>query len=159
MEKSVLSQGRIFPGGVEISPLVSGEEKEERAMAAMEEARGQEKDSDTIWTDGSRLADGRAGGGIAWYEGVAIGDGEGIVTTDRRGVVRVGERRRGTMRTYHDRQRPLRPAQSGWRGVGFGMSRGHEAYDAELTAIAYGLEERRERKKLHSIHGLHSGHG
>ena len=40
---------------------------------------------------------------------------------------------------YRDRQRSLQGTMSGWRGVGFSMSSGREAYDAELTAIAYGL--------------------
>ena len=35
VEKSIMSQGRVFPGGAHVTPLVvSGEEKEERVEAA-----------------------------------------------------------------------------------------------------------------------------
>lgn len=44
-----------------------------------------------------------------------------------------------TLPRHHDRHRSFRRAQSGWRGVGFGMSKAHEADNAELAAIAYGL--------------------
>jgi hypothetical protein len=46
-------------------------EKDRRmvAKAAEEEARAMGEDTDTIWTDGSRLDDGRVGVGIAWFEG------------------------------------------------------------------------------------------
>lgn len=55
---------------------------------------------------------------------------------DRRGVLRIGERKERATHTYRNRQRSFRRAQSGLRGAGFDMSTGHEAYDAELTAIA-----------------------
>ena len=51
----------------------------------------------------------------------------------------LGTRREGAAHTYWDRQRSFQGARSGWRSVVFGMSPGHEAYDAELTAIAYDL--------------------
>ena len=63
----MVSQGGVFPGRVEIPPLDSGKEKEMRVQAAMESARLQERDPDTIWTDGSRLASGGVGGGVTWY--------------------------------------------------------------------------------------------
>ena len=62
-----------------------------------------------------------------------------MVMVERRWFVKAGKRGSKAARTYHDGHRSFRGAQSGWRGVGFGMSTGHEAYDAELTAIAYGL--------------------
>lgn len=49
------------------------------------------------------------------------------------------ERRKQKERTYRSRHRYLLGARSGWRGVGFGIGSGHEAYDAELAVIAYGL--------------------
>ena len=58
---------------------------------------------------------------------------------DRRGVLGLGARREGTVHTYRDRQRSFQGTRSGWRSIGFGMSPGHKVYDAELTAIAYGL--------------------
>lgn len=50
-----------------------------------------------------------------------------------------GERNERAIHTCRDRQRSFRKARTGWRSVGFGMSTGLEAYDAELTAISYGL--------------------
>lgn len=42
------------------------------------------------------------------------------------------------MHTYRDRRRSFLGAGFGWRSIGFSRSPGHEAYDAELTAIANG---------------------
>ena len=42
----------------------------------------------------------------------------------------------------------------GWRGAGFGMGGGHEAYDAELAALVYGLLHllgRRETGRSYTI--------
>lgn len=61
------------------------------------------------------------------------------ISVERRGVVKIGEGKDRVGHTYQDRHRPLTGARSGWRGVGFGMSSGHEAYDAEFTAVTYGL--------------------
>lgn len=72
VKRSTLSQGRAFPGTVDIPPAVSGEDKKKMIEAAVEEARGFERDPDTIWTDGSRLASGGVGGAIAWYEEVTV---------------------------------------------------------------------------------------
>ena len=51
----------------------------------------------------------------------------------------MGERRERRGRTCHDEHRSFRGARSGWRAAGFGMEAGHEACDAELAAILYGL--------------------
>ena len=66
----------------------------------------------------------------------------------------IDERKERATQTYRDRQRSFKGARSGWGGVGFGMSTGHEAYDAELTAIAYGLlllARRGERGRRYTI--------
>ena len=51
--------------------------------------------------------------------------------------VRQGKEKGGI--TYHGRHRSVRGAESGWRSRGFGIGGGHEAWDAELAALAYGL--------------------
>lgn len=107
---------------------------------AVEEARAFDRSTNSIWTDGSSLVSQGMGGAVAWYEEVQ--EEPARLRLHRRGVVGLGTRRVGTFRTYRGRNR------SGWRSVGFGMSIGHEAHDAELTAITYGLlllSRRRER--------------
>lgn len=149
----MVSQGRIFPGLVVHPPTVTGEEdKARRVEAAIKEARQYDHELDTVWTDSSRLDSGGGGGGVAWYEEVA---GENPpIAVERRGVVMIGKKKAQRGRTYQGRHRSLRGAQSGWRGADFGMGSGHEAYDAELAAIAYGLLHlagRRETGRRYTI--------
>ena len=156
VERSVIGQGRAFPGVVAIPPPGTRTNREERIGTAAEEARIQEHDPDTMWTDGSKLGGGDVGCGVAWYEEVKTA--EPPVLIGRRGVLGIGERREPKGTTYLDRQRSVRGARSGWRGVGFGMGHGHEAYDAELAAIACGLlhlTARRGIGKLYHFHGHH----
>lgn len=77
--------------------------------------------------------------GIAWYEEVQEAEQGGSVLVTRKGACKVGERRERRGRTYQDSYRSGARAQSGWRTAGFGMGGGHEAYDAELAALVYGL--------------------
>ena len=134
-------------------PVCKGEEKERMAELAIERARGQERDPNAIWTDGSRLDSGGVGARIAWFEEVA--DGTPPVVVSRRGFLGAGERRERGVRTYHEGHRSLRGARSGWRVAGFGMGAGHEAYDAELAAIVCGLVHlacRREAEVSYTIY-------
>lgn len=63
------SKGLVFPGGVDIpGEHVGKEEKEEGVSLAVEEAKKMSEDMDTIWTDGSRLEEGKVGAGIAWFD-------------------------------------------------------------------------------------------
>lgn len=119
--------------------MCRGEEKEEMIKAAMEKAKEWEHNPGTIWTDSSRLDSGGVGVGIARYEEVSDGALPGPILVSRRGVVKAGERRERGGHTYHDGHRSFRGARSGWGMAGFGMGGGHEAYDAELAAIVYGL--------------------
>ena len=66
--------------------------------AAIERARGQEQDQDTVWTDSSRLDSGGVGLGIAWYEEVPEEGPPGSVSVSRRGTY--GGRKEGAKRTY-----------------------------------------------------------
>lgn len=137
VERSVISQGRVFPGLVEVPPVCKTEDRDSMTKAAILGARRQERDPGTVWTDDSRMESGGVGVGMAWYEEVA--DGEPPVSVSRRGVVKAGERWEREGGTYHNKHRPFRGACSGWRTAGFGMRVGHEAYDADLAAVVYGL--------------------
>lgn len=86
--------------------------------------------------------------GIAWHEEVPKAEQVGSVSIGRRGVHSAGKRGERRGRTYQDELRPFRVAQSGWRTAGFGLGRGHEAYDTELSALVYGLIH------LHGIGGV-----
>ena len=150
IERSATGQGRTFPGLVVVPPVLTGEEKERRLELAVEEAKLYERDPDTVWTDGSRLGSVGVGGGVAWYEAVTAV--EAPVEVDRRGVIKIGDRKARGGRTYQERHRPFRGARSGWRGAGFGSR--HEAYDAELAAVTYGLLHlirRKETRKSYTI--------
>lgn len=57
----------------------------------------------------------------------------------RRGFCTAGKRRERVGRSYQDRHRSSEQARPGWRTAGFSTGRGHEAYDAELSAMIYGL--------------------
>ena len=52
VERSVISQGRVFPGSIEIPPALRGEEKGSRMEAATRKARRQGHDPGTVWTAG-----------------------------------------------------------------------------------------------------------
>ena len=66
-----------------------GEDKERVVEEAMRQAMSHEKDQNTIWTDGSRLCEGK-GVGIAWYEEVREGEEEGKIDVGRRAVYGIG---------------------------------------------------------------------
>ena len=146
MEGSTVSQGKIFPGRVDLLPIYRKQDKDkgESIRAAIEGAREYERDHDTIWIDGSKLDSGGVGVGIAWYEKVKEEGLQGLVQIDRKGELGKGVRRgKGKLGRYTyaylDGQRSFREAWLGWRTAGFGMGGGPEAFDAELAAIAYGL--------------------
>ena len=83
-EKVRCSRGMVFPGVIAIPAVCYNDEDRRRvARDAEEEARSMEGDIDTIWTDGSRLDDGRVGAGVAWFEDHRKDTGEKIVTTRR----------------------------------------------------------------------------
>ena len=69
VERSTLSQGRVFPRVVCIPLAVSAGEKEDqreqRVEAAAGGARRFDRDPDTIWTDGSRLDNRGVRGAVA----------------------------------------------------------------------------------------------
>lgn len=44
------------------------EGREEVTRHAVDEARKMSEDTSTVWTDGSRLENGKVGAGIAWLE-------------------------------------------------------------------------------------------
>ena len=152
VERVGFSRGLVFPGEV-VVPAEGrrSEDKEEGTKHAVDEARKMSGDMDTIWTDGSRLENGRVGAGIAWFE-----KGEettGRIEVARRDIRTAGQRREGG-RTYHGRCRSLVRAGAGWRSSGFGLGGGHEAYDAEVAALVYGLIQlhgRAERGRAYTI--------
>lgn len=150
IESSTISRSMCFPGAVVIPLAKKNEENEEKERLieeAMRQATSQGEDQDMIWTDESRLGNGRVGVGVAWYE--VVKEEEGKIDVDRRAVyglggiggtgrtIETGRKRRE--HTYQEIPQSLRRAQSGWRTHGFSMGGGHEAYDAELTAIISGL--------------------
>lgn len=69
VEQVRCSRGLVFPK-VAIIPVEhrEKEEKEDGVKKAMDEASGMSEDTDTIWTEGSKLEDGRVGAGIAWFD-------------------------------------------------------------------------------------------
>ena len=139
VEQVRCSRGLVFPGEVALPRECRGkEEREEMARQAMTEAEAMRNDVDTIWTDGSRLEDGRVGVGMAWYE---KGDEEegGKVEVMRRDNRIAGQRKEGKQKTYVGQHRSMRRAGKGWRSSGFRLGGGYEAYDAEVAAITYGL--------------------
>ena len=132
------SRGLVFPGGVVIPvERIGKEEKEKNVRQAMEEANKTSKDTDTIWTDGSRLEEGKVGAGIAWFD--KGDDKKGKIEVTRRDNRTAGQRREGGRVTYHGKYRSLMTAEVDWRSSGFGLGGGHEAHDAEMAAIVYGL--------------------
>ena len=134
----------VFPGVIAI-PAVCYEDRDRRSVAAAaeDEARAMGKDTDTIWTDGSRLDDGRVGVGIAWLEGRNEGS-EGRIVTTRRDYRTAGQRRE-KRRGYLDGSRTMIAHRPGWRSSGFRMGGGREAYDAELAAVVHALVHLHER--------------
>ena len=97
VEKRVASQGRVFPGPVEVPPVFRGEEKDNMIKAAMAETDRWEQDRDVLWTDGSRLDSGGVGGGVTWYEKVIAE--EPLVVIGRRGMTKF-RKREGKGHTY-----------------------------------------------------------
>ena len=131
------SRGMFFPGIIEVPTICYNDEDRRTASRdAEEEARAMGEDI-TIWTDGSRLEDGRVGAGVAWYENQGEDSGRKLVTI-RRNCRTAGERGDGE-NGYLERSRSMIKHREGWRNDGFGMGGGHEAYDGELVALVYGL--------------------
>lgn len=58
---------------------------------------------------------------------------------DKRGTLGLGARAGRATRTYRCRHRSYPEAGPGWRGIGFSMSPGQEAHDAEVKATTKGL--------------------
>ena len=90
IESSTINRSMCFPGVVVIPLAKKNEEDEEKERLieeAMRQATSQGEDQDMIWTDGSRLGNGRVGVGVAWYEEVKE---EGKIDVDRRAVYGVG---------------------------------------------------------------------
>ena len=164
MEGSIVSQGKIFPGRVDLPPTYRKQDKDkgESTRAAIEGAREYKRDHDTIWTDGSKLDSGGVGVGIAWYEEVKEEGLQGLVQIDRKGELGKGARReKGKLGrytyTYLDGQRSFREARSGWgwtetdqcwRCEKGRQSREHlfrecAAWRKEIRALWGGLREKR----------------
>ena len=76
-----------------------------------------EEDTNTIWTDGSRLDDGRVGVGVAWFEDRG-GDMSERTIIKRRDYRTAGQRR-GRQGTYLEEARTMRTNRKGWRSNGF----------------------------------------
>ena len=154
VEQVGCSRGLVFPGVVFLPGEDRGnEEKEEVARQAMIEANAMKENVDTVWTDGSRLENGRVGVGMAWYE-KGDEEGTGSIMIRRRDSRRAGQRREGKQKTYPGEHRSMRRTKDGWRSSGFRLGGGHEAYDAEVAAIAYGLAHlhgRMERGHTYTI--------
>ena len=111
-----------------------------------------EEDTDAIWTDGSRLDDGRVGVGVAWFENT--GEDVSERTVIKRRDFRTVELRRGKQKGYLEGTRTMMTRGSGWRSNGFRLGGGHETYDAELAAVVYALVHlhgRGERGKRYTI--------
>ena len=70
------------------------------------------EDTDTIWTDGSRLEDGRVGAGIVWFEKGE--ETKGKIVVARRDGRTAGHRREGGQATYQGRYRSVAVAEAGW---------------------------------------------
>lgn len=105
----------------------------------------------TIWTDGSRLGNGDAGGGFLTWD-----PREATPVVPSLGVG-VGRGTRGKIAwTYSMRRRSRldRPPAPGWVGVGSRPGCRREAYDAEIIAIFRGLQslvERPEKELRYTI--------
>ena len=134
------SRGMVFPGIVAVPAVCHSDEDRKIAVRdAEEEARTMVGDANTIWTDGSRLEDGRVGIGVAWYEHKKEGEvSEERLITKRRNYRTGGKRREGHA-GYLGGSRSIRAHGEGWRSGGFSLGGGHEAYDGELAALVYGL--------------------
>ena len=138
MEQVRCGGGLVFPGVIAL-PAVCYDEKDRRmvAMAAEEDARAVGEDTDTIWTDGSRLGDGRVGVGMTWFED-SRGEAEERTLTERRDYRTAGQKRSGQS-GYLEGVRTMITDRSGWKSKGFRLGGGREAYDAELAAVVYAL--------------------
>ena len=132
------SRGMVFPGIIAV-PAVCYSDKDRRTASrdAEKEARAMGEDTNTIWTDGSRLDDGRVGAGVAWYENQEEGSERRQVTTRR--DYRTAGRRRDGKKGYLEDKRSMITHRQGWRSDGISMGGGHKAYDGELAALVYGL--------------------
>ena len=138
----------VFPGIIATPAICHNEEDRRIAVRdAEEEARTMGMDADTIWTDGSRLQDGRVGAGVAWYEKAWYEKRDDVdrdtATMERVVIKRRNYRARGKRREGHagylGGSRSIRAHGEGWRSDGFCLGGGHEAYDGELAALVYGL--------------------
>lgn len=69
----------------------------------MEEASKMNGDTTTIWTDGSKLENGRVGAGIAWFEGGE--EKKRKIEVARRDTRTAGQRREGGQAAYNGRYR------------------------------------------------------
>ena len=79
----------------------------------MEEARAMEENINTIWTDGSRLEDGRVGAGVVWYENCDEDPRQRLITT--RTSYRTAGRRRDGAPGYLGGRRSVVTRGKGWR--------------------------------------------
>ena len=98
VEQVGCSRGLSFPGRIAVPAEYRGrEERREAIEAAVAEANDMEKDANTIWTDGSRLEDGRVGVGMAWLEdpGDDTNDTSERTEIARRDYRAAGQRREG----------------------------------------------------------------
>ena len=132
------SRGMVFPGVIEVPAIChNDEDRRTTSKDAEEEARTMNGNVNTVWTDGSRLEDGRVGAGVAWYEDDRKDSGRRLVVARR--DFRTGGKRREGQGGYLGKRRSMIEHQGGWRSDGFSLGGGYEAYDGELAALVYGL--------------------
>ena len=123
-EKIVWTAFRRFKGRIQIDPR--GE--------ALRAAKGWGDRRNTVWTDGSRLEDGRVGAVVVWWREAG------------REPPRIGP---NTGRRYTPDWR-----EAGWAGRRYHLGRNKEVYDAELYALYRAtkvLEERGEENRNYTI--------
>ena len=148
-EKIRASRGMVFPGVIAVPAICYNDEDRKIATRdAEEEATTMEGDVNTIWTDGSRLEDGKVGAGVAWYEEEGKNSGRQLISK-RRDYRTAGKRREG-QGGYLRGNRSIIAHREGWRSDGFSLGGGHEAYDGELAALVYGLVILHERGQDHT---------
>ena len=144
IEQVGCGRGLSFPGEIVIPAEYRGKRETKEAIeAAVARANDMETDTGTIWTDGSKLEDGRVGVGMAWFEDPEDGTNDTNEKTEiaRRDYRTAGQRREGRSETYLGGLCTIR--RNGgrrWRSDGFRLGGGQEAYDAEVAAIVYGLQ-------------------
>lgn len=136
-----------------------GEEKEKGIETSIRQAMEKERDPYTIWTDGSRLDDGRVGAGVAWYEEVA--EVRERVFIGRRDFRTAGQRKR---RDHLSWEAQVRQGSRVWmeeqrirnwrwtRGLGRGVGGPGIRPDSPTR-------QGRDRSGLLDLHGLQGSHG